>query len=300
MGQAMKTLHSCLGISALWLGLIAPAFGGSPPPDQKGPHEIGRTTEREVNIVLSSGFGTIRISKGEPEKILVLSSPAKNDETPGASLDYAIRNRVGYAEISLGEEPREETDHEKKWLQFGSLRGNAWDLRVSDAIPVAFDLELGVGKADIDLTGLQVKDLTLSAGASDVEVSFDQQNTVTIENMNIESGVSKFTGRNLGNANFRKFRFEGGVGSYTLDFSGKLQTECDVDVEIGLGTLTIVVPKQLGAKIIYEKSWLSHLDCGSDFKAAGEDQYVSNNYPTATGRMNIRIQSGLGNVKIRR
>jgi len=296
----MKILHASLGMVALLLGFAAGAIGESPPSDQKGLREIGRTTEREVNVVLSSGFGTIRISKGESEKILTLDSPTTNDGAPTADLQYAIRNRVGYDEISLGEEPREETDHEKKWLQFGSFKGNTWNLRISDAIPVAFDIELGVGKADIDLTGLQVKDLTLSAGASDVEVRCDQLNKATIENVTIESGVSKFTGRNLGNANFKKFRFEGGVGSYTLDFNGNLQTEVDVDVEIGLGSLTIVVPKELGAKIMYDKSWLSHMECDSDFEGGEDDQYVSNNYATASGRMNIRVQSGLGSVKIRR
>jgi len=296
----MKTLHASLAMTALVLSIASGAMGESPSSDQKGRKEIGRTTEREVNVVLSSGFGTIRISKGESEKILTLDSPTRTDEGPASDLQYAIRNRVGYAEISLGEEPSEETDHEKKWIQFGSFKGNTWNLRISDAIPVAFDIELGVGKADIDLTGLQVKDLTLSAGASDVEVRCDEQNKASIENVTIESGVSKFTGHNLGNANFKKFRFEGGVGSYTLDFSGKLQTEVDVDVEIGLGSLTIVVPKELGAKIMYNKSWLSHLECDSDFEAGEDDQYISNNFATAAGRMNIRVQSGLGSVKIHR
>ena len=296
----MKILRASLGMAAILLGLAPGAIGQNPSSDQQGLKEIGRTTEREVNVVLSSGFGTIRISKGESEKILTLDSRTTKDGTPTADLQYAIRNRVGYAEISLGEEPREETDHEKKWVQFGSFKGNAWNLRISDAIPVAFDIELGVGKADIDLTGLQVKDLTISAGASDVEVRCDRQNKATIENVTIESGVSKLTGQNLGNVNFKKFRFEGGVGSYTLDFNGKLQTEVDVDVEIGLGSLTIIVPKDLGAKIMYDKSWLSHMECDSDFEGGEDDQYVSNNYATAAGRMNIRIQSGLGSVKVRR
>ncbi len=296
----MRSIHSSAGITTLCVGLTASALGGSPPDDQNAMHEIGRTTEREVNVVLSTGFGKIRISKGEPEKILFLSSPNQSEDSPSPSIDYSIRNRVGYAEISLGEEEHGKSEHGRKWLEFGSLKGDSWDLRVSNAIPVAFDVELGVGTADIDLTGLQVKDLTLSAGASDVELRFDERNAAIIENMNFESGVGKFTGENLGNANFKRFRFEGGVGSYTLDFSGKIQTEVDVDVEIGLGTLTIVVPKELGAKIMYEKNWLSHLDCDTDFKAVEDDQYVSANYPTATGRMNIRIESGLGNVKIRR
>ncbi|MBI2474511.1 MAG: hypothetical protein HYV68_02305 [Candidatus Taylorbacteria bacterium] len=75
-----------------------------------------------------------------------------------------------------------------------------------------------------------MKDFNLSAGASSVKLRFDEPNTSVIEDMSIEAGLSKFTGEGLGNANFNHFKFEGGVGSYTLDFSGKLDHEVDVDV----------------------------------------------------------------------
>ena len=287
------------GSIVLSLGLGAGAQGGPSSPGDAEVKEVGRTTEREVNVVLSSGFGSIQISKGEPEKILTLDSPTGKDETGRINVDYAVRNRVGYAEISLDGESRE-GDHGKKWLQLDGFKGDKCFLRFSDAIPISFDIELGVGKARIDLTGLQVKDFTLSAGATDVEVSFDQPNKATIENMSIEAGVSKFTGHNLGNANFKSFKFEGGVGAYILDFSGKMDTEVDADVEIGVGTLTIVVPKEVGAKVMYEKTWISHLECDSDFAEVSENQYTSTNYATATGRMNIKVQSAMGSVKIQR
>lgn len=260
--------------------------------------EVGRTTERELAIVLTSTFGSVSVSRGEPEKMLLIEADAAASRAP-AETDYTIRNRVGYADLSLGEEGKDR-EEKKHSLNLGDLNRGHWFLRVSDAVPVSFDVELGVGSGDFNLTGLQVKDFTLSAGASNVTLAFDTPNTSRIDNMTIESGVSKFDGRNLGNANFRHLRFKGGVGAYSLDFSGAMTTEVDVDVEVGLGLLTIFVPQNVGARVSYDKSWMSRIDCDEDFHESGSNEYISDNYSSAAGKMNIRIDAGLGSVKIRR
>jgi hypothetical protein len=260
--------------------------------------EVGRTTERELNIVLTSTFGSVAISRGEPEKMILIQADRAARDAPSAT-DYTIRNRTGYADLSLGEEGNDR-EEKKRSINLGDLHRGHWAVLVSDAVPVSFDVELGVGAGDFNLTGLQVKDFTLSTGASDVTLAFDEPNTSRIDNMTIESGVSKFDGRNLGNANFRHLRFKGGVGAYTLDFAGATNTEVDVDVEVGLGVMTIFLPQEIGARVSYDKSWMSRIDCADDFHESNSNEYLSENYTTAAGKMNIRIDAGLGSVKIRR
>ncbi len=267
--------------------------------DDGGSREIGRTTEKEITVVLSSSVGSVFISKGESEKILIADGVYKDEADPGISIDYAVRNRVGYMDLTLGE-GHEEGEHKKGSFKISDVKDGKWYLKYSDAIPISFDVELGVGNGDFDLSGLQVKDFNLSTGASDVNLSFDQPNKSTIDNINIETGVSKFHGRNLGNANFKRFTFKGGVGSYTLDFNGSLKNEVDIDIEVGLGLLTVIIPDDVGAKIYCDESWISRLNCDKDFHATGDNSYLSDNFETAAGKMNIRIDNGLGSVKIRR
>lgn len=266
---------------------------------EQSSREVGRTTERELNVVLSAAFGNISISRGESEKILTVRASHKDNGPVKMGIEYEVRSRVGYANVTLGEGDPEETGR-KRWFDVHGFDGNSWNLRFTDAIPISFDIELGIGKGAFDLSGLRVKDFNLSAGASAVEISFAQPNTSSLDNMNIESGVGTFTGRKLGNANFRHLRFQGGLGACTLDFSGALQNEVDVDVEVGLGLLSIVIPEGIGAKIFYEKNWISRLDADSDFRSAADNEYLSENYSSAAGKMNIRIQSGLGSVKVKR
>jgi hypothetical protein len=284
----------------LSLLLIAPTLSvAGEPPDEGGTKEIGRTTEKEVTVMLSSSFGSVNISKGEAGKIVVAEAFTSGNEDPKMSVNYDIRNRVGYMDVTLGEN-QQEGDHKRGSFKIHGFHGGKWFLRFSDAIPISFDVELGVGSGDFDLSGLNVKDFNLSTGASDVSLSFDHPNKSVIDNLNIESGVSRFTGRNLGNANFRRLRFQGGVGAYTLDFNGDLTNEVDVDVEVGLGMLTLIIPDDVGARIYYEKNWISRLDCDRDFHSVADNQYESDNFSNSSGRMNIRINSGLGSVKVRR
>jgi hypothetical protein len=260
--------------------------------------EIGRTTEKELNVVLSSSFGSVHVSKGESEKIFVADVAGKSSDDRKMDVAYDIRNRVGYLDLTLGE-AKEDHGNRKGSFKLSDFGGGKWYLKFSDNIPISFDVELGVGNGDFDLSGLRVKDFTLSTGASDVSLSFDEPNETTIDNLSIESGVSKFNGRNLGNANFKRFKFQGGVGAYTLDFSGDIRTEVDADIEVGLGVLTIIIPENVGAKVFYEKSWVSRLDCDRDFHTVSDDEYETENYESADGKMNIRIDSGLGSVNVR-
>jgi hypothetical protein len=257
--------------------------------------EIGRTTEREVKVVISSPFGHVKIRRGEPEKIVL----AESDEPKPSPIHitYAIRNRVGYLEVTLGEASAEEGKHS---FRVHDLEGGTWTLHFGTAIPISFDIEQGVGKGDYDLSGLQVKDFTLNNGASDVLLEFDEPNTQVIENLSIESGLSRFTGLRLGNANFKRFHFQGGVGTSSLDFSGALNREVDVDVELSLGALTILVPEETGARVFYDAGWMSNIDYDRDFTKVGDTQYSSENYGSARGKMNVRIEAGLGSVKLRR
>jgi hypothetical protein len=290
-------MNSAYTIAALACCVIS-VIGTGDAQERSLAREIGRTTERELNVVLSTSFGSLTVCRGDPEKMIVIETDrtGKDAET---FVDYSIKNRIGYADISLGEE-RKHDEGKRGSFNLKDFHKGKWFLKLSDAIPVSFDLELGVGSGDFNLSGLQVKDFTLSAGASDVTLAFDEPNTTRIENISIESGVSKFDGRNLGNANFRRFRFQGGVGSYTLDFGGMLKNEVDVDVEIGFGVLTVYIPSDVGARVIYDKSWMSRIDCDEDFHESGSNEYLTDNYRDAAGKMNIRIDSGLGSIKIRR
>ena len=265
--------------------------------------EIKRTTEKEIRIRLESSFGTVVCSKGVSDKVMVFDLKMEDDHKPNVDIDYRIKNDIGYLDIS-----RESDGGNSVSLHFhdddegkndGNFESGKWYMRFNDAVPLSIDAELGAGRGDFDMTGLDIKDFTMSAGASSTTLLFGEPNKSEIEDFEIKSGVSKFVGEKLCNANFQRMTFEGGVGSYYLNFDGELHREVDVRIKIGLGAVTIVIPRETGAKVHYQENWFSTFSIDKDFDEERKGVYVTENYSTAEGKMNIYVESGLGSVKVR-
>ncbi len=263
--------------------------------------EIPATDEQELKVNLEAGFGNIRIERGNPKQILQVDINANLKSDLTEFIDYSNRDEIGYLNINTSEAVTHESRRGKsRSLHISGFEDNNWNMRFTDAIPISFEIELGMGKGDLDFTGLTVKDLNISTGASSVTMNFDKPNKGEIENLNIETGLSKFKGYGLCNANFDHLKFEGGVGSYLLDFGGTLDKEVDADIQVGLGSITILIPDDIGAKVYYEKSWVASIDLPNDFKEEEENNYYSKNYYNTSGKINLHIEAGLGSVKIKR
>lgn len=286
-------------IACVFSAIIAAAYGTALFAGESS-KEIGRTTEKELNVVLSASFGRVSVARGDAQKILVAQGFNKSEGTLPITADYSVRNRVGYLDLCLGELKGDDERKKGGVIKEINLDGGHWDLGFTGEIPISFDMELGVARGDFDLTGLQVKDFKLSAGASSVSLRFDKPNTSTIDQMVIESGVGKFEGINLGNANFKSFKFEGGLGSTTLDFSGQLANEAFVEVNVGLGVCTIVLPKEVGARVLFEESIVSKIKFDRSFHSSNENEWVTDNFKSAANRMVIHVEAGFGSVNVKR
>ena len=282
--------------SALFLGLTGFALVLT---DFQPFKKIPLGSEKELKATIEGGLADIQIARGTASTILDAEMAREDEDSPMGTVDYSTRGGIGYVSIDLSPDDWEDGKGKKKDRNI-HLSSSSWKLLYTDAIPISFDIELGLGEGDIDMSGLNVKDFDLSTGASSVRLAFNEPNKGAIETMTIEAGLSKFRAMGLGNANFRRLHFEGGVGKYTLDFHGSLKKEVDVDAEVGLGGLTIVIPSNIGARIIYEKNWICDLDIDRDFEEQDDGTYQTANYSTAPGRINLHVEAGFGSVNIRR
>ncbi|MGA7159436.1 MAG: hypothetical protein WBZ48_00420 [Bacteroidota bacterium] len=265
--------------------------------------EIKRTNEKEVHVKLESSFGTVVCSKGASDKVMIFDLKMDHGHKPNVDIDYRIKNDVGYLDVSRESDGGNSVslnfndDNEEKSERV--FESGKWYMQFTDAVPLSIDAELGAGRGDFDMTGLDVKEFTMSAGASSTTLTFGEPNKSEIEEFEIKSGVSKFVGEKLCNANFKRMTFEGGVGSYYLNFDGELHREVDVKIKIGLGAVTIVIPRETGAKVYYQENWFSNFSIDRDFDEERKGVYETSNYSSADGRMNISIESGLGSVKVK-
>jgi hypothetical protein len=190
------------------------------------------------------------------------------------------------------------TDSRESDLDLGK-DSNYWNLQFGNRVPLSFDIEAGACDADLDFTGLLVKDLDLELGASSVRVEFRQPNSQPISEIRVEVGASKLRMLGLGNANFEDMVFDGGAGDFTLDFSGDFDHTANVSIDVGIGSLKIRVPEDAGIQIRKESSFLASFSLDKDeFEEVEDDLYQNANFGKTKKELIFNIEAGLGSVEI--
>jgi len=135
--------------------------------------------------------------------------------------------------------------------RFHGKMKNDWDLQLSDR-PMDLHVVAGAYKGNMELGGLSLASLRVTDGASDVHLNFAEPNQEVMSLLRYETGASNVVLTNLGNANFQNMNFKGGAGNYELDFSGDLQEDAAVSIEVGLSSLTVSVPSDLNVSVRFE------------------------------------------------
>jgi hypothetical protein len=261
--------------------------------------EIRRSDEREAKIRIESSFGSVNIRRGQADRIATIDYRDSKNKNAGVEIDYRLQDRVGNLQLDLNPAGASKDNDGGMHVNF-DFKTDEWNVQLTDAIPLSLDASLGAGKAELDLSGLNLNKFSLSTGASSTNIYFGEMNRSVIEHMKIEAGVSKLVANGLCNANFKHMNFEGGVGSYFLNFDGDLKREADVKIDFGMGTMTLEIPAKIGVKVNYSDNWLSSFSFSPDISKEHDGLSVSDNYSSAEGKLNIFIDSGLGHVKIRR
>jgi len=126
---------------------------------------------------------------------------------------------------------------------------NDWDLRFNNDVPMDLTINAGAYQGKIELGGLSLTSLNVDDGASDSTVKFSEPNQVRMDVLDYNTGASNITLQGLANANFKQMSFSGGAGNYTLDFSGELQNDSQVEVEAGVSSIKIVIPDGMNAEV---------------------------------------------------
>ncbi|MGB2769181.1 MAG: toast rack family protein [Candidatus Zixiibacteriota bacterium] len=245
--------------------------------------------EKHLTVKMDIGAGIIDLRRNRTGDILIAEVEYDPDE-----LEVEIKYDADKDEGTL----YLESDSKRKGIDLDK-EDHYWNLEFTDKIPITFEIDVGACEADLDFTGLKIDRLDMDLGASSVDVDFREPNPVRIHKISIDVGASALTIIGLGNANFDRFSFDGGIGDFTLDFSGDFKHRARVDIDVGLGSLTIRLPKDAGVEIKSESSFLSSfsIDKG-DFDEVEDDLYQSNNFGETDKELIFDVDIGLGSIDI--
>ena len=237
-------------------------------------------TEEALRVNVEYGAGRLTIS------------PSTDQALYKATLRYDANvfrplNRYQAGELDIG-------------IEGGSIKGRNMksgrlDLVLGSKVPLELDLKFGAVEADIELGGLNIQEAKIQTGASDTRIRVSKANPGECSTAIFEVGAAHFEASGLGNLNCEDFRLSGGVGEVTLDFSGEMRSNMNVDIDMGLGALTLRVPRGLGLSV-RKSGVLASFDSQGLTKRG--NVYYSESFDKADRKMVINLDAALGSIKV--
>jgi hypothetical protein len=241
--------------------------------------------ERELDVRVKYGAGTVHLGAADPGHLY--RARLRYDEEV-----FEPTHLFERGQLTLGVEGSGRRTTLRRGIQEGEL-----DVRLSGEIPMDLHLELGAVKAEIDLGGLRLRTMELATGASDATLRVSERNPESMDRVRLQVGAASFVGRELGNLNAARFDIAAGVGEVRLDFAGLTREETRIEASMGLGSIEIRVPSNVGIRLT-RSSFLSSLNA-PDLERRG-DVYYSADWDDARVRVRIEVDSAFGSVSVLR
>ena len=164
-------------------------------------------------------------------------------------------------------------------------------------IATDMNLNFGLGKVDLDFSGLRIAQLVMNCGLSDVTLINTKSNIINCEKIHISTGVSDFNSLGLGNFNASNYIFDVGMGSAEIDMSGSANKNSDLKIDVTVGSLELKLPKNTNIELIINKNMLSSVNV-KGLISSGDGKYISRNTQKRWAIMKAEISVGLGSVDI--
>jgi hypothetical protein len=203
-------------------------------------HEV-RTVERQnaksVNASVQAGAGEVNVSGGSSH--LLDADFTFGDSYSNPQVDYKVDSGVGQLTVSQDGENTHFISSHNEWnlhfsndvplelkIEMGAGEGH---FRLRDVPVTNFNLEMGAGRVDVDLTGDRKKDLD-----ADIEGGVGQ---VTIR-LPKSIGVIVHASGGIGAVSARGLKHDG--DEYTNDAYGKTPATIRLKVEGGVGQISLI------------------------------------------------------------
>jgi hypothetical protein len=237
----------------------------------------------DANLTLAFAAGELNLTPGGSDALVSGTAIYNVDELkPVVSGEGSnLRLQTGQDEAKFNGIP-----------SFGDNLKNQWDLALGNA-PMNLTVTAGAYQGNMDLGGLSLKSLHVADGASQVELKFSKPNQVEMSLLRYETGASSVNLSGLANANADSIEFRSGAGNYTLDFSGNLLRDTNVDVRSGISKITIYIPRDSNATVTFSGG-LSSVNTTGNWQKSGQT-YA---YSGGGANLDIAVEMGAGSVDL--
>jgi hypothetical protein len=200
---------------------------------------------KQARVVLDAGVARLNLSAAH--------SPGKLIE---GTLRVSKRAKLKVTYERKGDLGEFKLKHKSRGMGFLSFsrRSPKWDLKLTREVPVALEVDTGVGQSDLDLSGMQITGLDVDTGVGQTTVTLPATGNLRVD---MDGGVGEVIIR-IPETLAARIHAKSGIGS--VDVSGPFKKEggdwisdnyatasdkVDLDISGGIGSIDIEVIEAL-------------------------------------------------------
>ena len=210
------------------------------------------------------------------------------------------KNNISRLDLSIKPDKAISNDNSKSLINSLIEDGNdnyKINFQMPTKIATDMNLNFGLGKIDLNFTGLRISQLFIDCGLSDVSLINTKSNIVDCEKVHIATGIADFNSLGLGNFNASKYIFDVGIGSAEIDMSGSANRNSSLTIDVSVGSLELKLPSNTNIELTIKNNMLSSVNVNG-LISLGNGKYNSKEKQKRWATMKAEISVGLGSVDI--
>jgi hypothetical protein len=192
-----------------------------------------------VDVELKIGTGELRLRGGAEE--LMEGYFVYNVDRWKPDIDYHVFGKRGTLTIR---------QTKTSGMPIGKAK-NKWEIVLNNDVPMAFEVDFGVGEGKLDFRGIKLTSLIIDMGVGELTVDLSGERRESLE-VTIDGGVGSGTiylPEDIG----VRVEVDGGLGSidaigmnkdgkvFTNDAYGKTDISMDIEIDAGIGSLELIL-----------------------------------------------------------
>jgi hypothetical protein len=242
------------------------------------------TSCESIRLQIKTNKGNCYIKPSHNPEILSVFS---NQEPGSYSHNFSkeIKGRTCEVVLSLeetGSRGFSQTISSKVFSSDAPPSDKYWKMYLTDEKPYNLELSYGLGAANIDLSGLAIRNLKVNTASADVTIGYHTkvENQVEMDTLTIKVDLGSVNTKNISLAKTRYIYTDVGLGNVTLDFSSELIVGNLVKGSVGAGNLVVLLPHDdsTPVSVKIKDSWLCSIKMPSTMKKTGANTYENEAY----------------------
>ena len=251
-----------------------------------------------LRVYLDCSIGNL-VMKPSNNKYIITGNIDYNSTLAKPSVKLTNKNNISRLDLKIKADKIIKSDN--KSLVNSLIEDGNDNYKINFEMPTKMstdmNLNFGLGKVDLDFTGIRIAQLIMNCGLSDVTLVNTKSNIINCENIQISTGISDFNSTGLGNFNSSNYSFDVGMGSAEIDMSGSANKNSNLKIDVTVGSLELKLPKNTNIELLIEKNMLSSINV-KGLISSGDGKYTSKDIRERWSTMKIEISVGLGSADI--